>query len=146
MPTHAEKRILPYTDQQLFDLVADVKSYPEFLPWCQKSIIHFQTLEQLEADLVVGFGFFQESFSSKVHLTPHQRIDISYEKGPFRYLNNHWVFMPQEKGGCEVDFFIDFEFQNSLFQSMMTFFFTEAVGRMMASFEKRAQALYGISS
>lgn len=145
MPTHAEKRTFLYTDQQLFALVADVKRYPEFLPWCQQAIIRAQTPSFLEADLVVGFGVFHESFSSHVHLTPTQRIDVTYEKGPFRYLNNHWIFTPQERGGCEVDFFIDFEFRNTLFQSMMTVFFTQAVQQMMVAFEKRADALYGKS-
>lgn len=143
MPTHAEKRYFPYTDQQLFALVADVQSYPDFLPWCKKAIIHTQTPSYIEADLVVGFGLLQEAFSSEVQLIPPQRIDVSYIKGPFRYLNNHWIFIPQETGGCVVDFFIDFEFRQSLFQSMMVVFLTEAAKRMMAAFEKRAKTLYG---
>jgi len=121
-----------------------VQSYPEFLPWCHKAIIHTQTPTYVEADLIVGFrGFLQDTFSSQVHLIPSQRIDVAYTQGPFRHLNNHWIFIPQEKGGCIVDFFIDFEFRQSLFQSMMVLFFAEAVKRMMAAFEKRAEALYG---
>ncbi|MGE3770863.1 MAG: type II toxin-antitoxin system RatA family toxin [Bdellovibrionales bacterium] len=148
MPTHAEKRILPYTAQQMFDLVADVEKYPEFLPWCADcKITHFEgnaLPTHLTADLSVGFGFFKETFTSRVKLDHGvMRIDVEYLNGPFKHLNNHWIFVPKGKERCEIDFFIDFEFRSGMLQSAMTAFFNEAVRRMIAAFEARATAIYG---
>src|SRR6266851_805183 len=123
MPTHAEQRILPYTPEQLFALVADVERYPEFLPWCVGARI-------------------RERFTSRVALDPPRRIDVSYTEGPFRYLNNHWVFDPVA-GGCRLDFFVDFEFKSRILQRVIELLFHEAVRRMVAAFEHRAQHLYG---
>ncbi|MGL4825273.1 MAG: type II toxin-antitoxin system RatA family toxin [Alphaproteobacteria bacterium] len=143
MPTHAEARFFPYTQQQLFDLVADVEAYPLFLPWCKEALVHRKTSEDMEADLVIGFGFLKESFSSHVQFSPLERIEVRYTKGPFRHLQTCWRFIPDlERGGCVVDFFIDFEFQHPLFRHMMEVVFEEAVRRMMGAFEKRAKALF----
>ncbi len=94
MPTHAEERVLPYTPEQLFALVADIERYPEFLPWCVGARIKERRADLIVADLIIGFRMFRERFTSRVSLDPPQRIDVAYAEGPFRYLNNHWTFAP----------------------------------------------------
>jgi coenzyme Q-binding protein COQ10 len=141
MPTHAEQRILPYTAEQLFDLVADVERYPEFLPWCVGARIRERRADLVVADLLIGFRMFRERFTSKVTLARPQRIDVAYSDGPFRYLDNHWIFEPVE-GGCRIDFFVDFEFRSAILQKLIGVLFNEAVRRMVAAFETRARQLY----
>ncbi len=142
MPTHAEKRTLRYTPEQMFDLVADVARYPEFLPWCVGARIISQSETELVADLTIGFKLFRETFRSRVQLARPDEVRVRYENGPFRYLNNTWKFRPVE-GGTEVDFFVDFEFRSSLLQAVIGVVFNEAVRLMVRSFERRAMALYG---
>jgi coenzyme Q-binding protein COQ10 len=142
MPTHAEQRVLPYTPEQLFALVADIERYPEFLPWCVAARITERHPDLLVADLVIGFKMFRERFTSRVALDPPRQIDVTYAEGPFRYLNNHWQFDPVE-GGCRIDFFVDFEFRSRLMQKVIEILFGEAVRRMVGAFEKRAGELYG---
>jgi len=144
MPTHAEKRHLPYSSEQMFDLVADVERYPEFLPWCVGARIRRIVGDTMFADLVIGFKMIRESYTSKVVLDrPGRRLDITYTEGPFRHLNNHWRFEPTEDGGTDIDFFIDFEFRSRLLQMLIGALFNEAVRVMVHSFEKRAAQLYG---
>jgi len=143
MPTHAEQRVLPYTPEQLFDLVAGVEKYPEFLPWCVGVRIKERTDILVLADLVIGFKMFRERFTSKVTLDRNiMRIDVEYMDGPFRYLNNHWIFEPHETG-CNIDFYVDFEFKSIILQKTIGLLFNEAVTRMIAAFEHRADDLYG---
>ncbi|WP_026986306.1 type II toxin-antitoxin system RatA family toxin [Fodinicurvata fenggangensis] len=146
MPVHAEKRKVPYTSRQLFDLVADVKSYPEFLPWCLAARIKSHEDNVIYADLVIGFKMLRERFTSRVELHEEDpenlTIDVNYVEGPFKYLNNHWKFIPDEEG-CLIDFYVDFEFRSRLLQRVMQPLFNEAVRRMVAAFESRAKELYG---
>lgn len=142
MPTHAERRFLPYTDEQLFALVADVERYPEFLPWCIAARVRSREENVLVADLVIGFKMIREKFTSRVTLSPPHRIDVAYTHGPLHYLNNHWVFEPAPDG-CVIDFFVDFEFRSALLQKVMGALFNEAVRRMVGAFETRAHHLYG---
>ncbi len=142
MPRHAETRVLPYTPEQLFALVADVERYPEFLPWCVAARIREREAGLIVADLVIGYRMFRERFTSRVSLDPPQRIDVAYADGPFRYLSNRWNFAA-EAGGCRVEFFVDFEFTSRLLQKVIQVFFTEAVHRMVSAFERRARTLYG---
>jgi len=145
MPTHAERRVLPHTPQQLYDLVADVEKYPEFLPWCVAARIKQREERRVLADLVIGYKLVRERFTSEVKLSPEAlRIDVAYTEGPFKYLNNHWIFNPVE-GGTEIDFYVDFEFNNKLLQKIIEVFFNEAVKRMVGAFETRALQLYGNS-
>ena len=145
MPKHSEERILPYTPQQLFDLVVDIDKYPEFLPWCVGARIKERTGNVILADLVVGFKLFREKFTSRVSLNPDELvIEVEYLDGPFRYLNNYWKFTDHPKG-CKIDFFVDFEFRSMILQKTIGVFFTEAVHRMVSAFENRAEALYGSS-
>ncbi len=150
MPTHAEKRLMPYSADQMYALVADVESYPEFLPWCaacrvtSREPLPEEAGEVLEADLVISFKVYRERFGSRVTLRPEARvIDVEYLKGPFRYLQNHWHFAPKGEGSCEVDFFVDFEFRSALLQRVIGLVFNEAMQRIVRAFERRAAALYG---
>lgn len=142
MPTHAAKRKMPYRREQMFELVADVERYPEFLPWCVACRIkHHESPELFTADLMIGFRMFRERFTSRVHLHRPDRIDVSYQDGPFRYLDNHWVF--EDLGEqCAIDFFIDFEFKSRTLQKLIGGLFNEAVQRMVSAFETRAATLY----
>jgi len=143
MPTHAEKRVLPYKPEQMYDLVADIEKYPEFLPWCLAARIRKREGNVVYADLIIGFKMIRERFTSRVTLSPPDRIDVSYTEGPFSYLNNHWIFSPTETGGCLIDFYVDFEFRSKMLQKIIGVLFNEAVRRMVAAFETRARQLYG---
>ncbi|MCF8495374.1 MAG: type II toxin-antitoxin system RatA family toxin [Alphaproteobacteria bacterium] len=142
MPIHAEKRTLPYTPDQLFDLVADVERYPEFLPWCLACRITRREGNALYADLTIGYGPVRETFGSKVSLDRPGHIQVEYLKGPMRHLSNHWRFIPEPNGACTLDFYVDFEFRNFILRGLMEVFFHEAVRRMVGAFEARARALY----
>lgn len=147
MPTHHETRVLPYSAQQMYDLVADVASYPQFLPWTAAARIRsrqpIEGGEVMEADLVISFKVFRERFGSRVTLWPTQmKIDTEYLDGPFKYLKSGWAFRDVE-GGCEVDFFVDFEFRNAILQGIIGVVFNEAMQRVVRAFERRAAELYG---
>lgn len=147
MPGHFETRVLPYSPEQMYDLVADVGRYPEFLPWT--SAARIRSVEEkgdhrvLLADLVISFKVFRERFGSKVTLWPEKmQIDTAYIDGPFKHLESTWRFRPAPEG-CEVAFEVDFEFRNRLLQGAAGMFFNEAMSRVVRAFEARAEALYG---
>lgn len=148
MPTHAETRRLPHTAQQMYDLVADVAAYPQFLPWCAAARVRSVTpkpdgSEVMEADLVISFKVFRERFGSRVTLWPNQKkIDTEYLDGPFKYMKSNWEFRDVD-GGVDVSFFVDFEFRNKILQGAASMFFYEAMQRIVRAFEARAQDLYG---
>ncbi|MCB1884142.1 MAG: type II toxin-antitoxin system RatA family toxin [Geminicoccaceae bacterium] len=142
MPTHAEKRYLPYRPEQMFDLVAGVDKYPQFLPWCKAARITKRDGDVFFADLVIAFKVFKESFSSKVALEPKKAVHVEYINGPFRYLNNHWGFEKADDGGTVVNFYVDFEFKSRILQNLIGLLFNEAVRRMVGAFETRAKAIY----
>lgn len=142
MPTHAEKRHLPYTPEQLFDVVAHVEKYPEFLPWCLSSRITGREGNVFYADLVIGYKLIREKFGSKVTLEAPDHIHVEYLKGPMKHLSNHWRFIREADGSCTIDFYVDFEFKNPVLHSLISVFFNEAVRRMVAAFETRARDLY----
>ncbi len=147
MPSHSEKRELPYPPEHLFDLVADVEEYPDFLPWCVASRILSHAETELRAELAIGFKGIRERFISHVMLDrPNRRIDVTYEDGPFRYLENHWVFHDTGEGGCLLDFHVDFEFKSRLLAMVMGPLFDDAVRRMVQAFEDRAAALHAATS
>jgi len=134
--------VLPYSPEQMYALVEDVGSYPQFLPWCVGAKVRSQTETEVVADLVIGFGPFREGFTSRVDLEKPRKIVVRYEKGPFKYLNNQWLFDP-DPVGCRVSFFVDFEFRSRLLQSAIGVVFNEAVRRMVNAFLKRAREKYG---
>jgi coenzyme Q-binding protein COQ10 len=151
MPTHAEKRIMPYSADEMYGLIADVARYPEFLPWCSAARIReVRPLpdgsgEVMDADMVISFKVFRERFGSRVTRRPAARaIDVQYLDGPFRYLQNHWKFIPLGESRCEVDFFVDFEFRSAILQKLIGLVFHEAMLRIVRAFERRAEALYGV--
>ena len=142
MPRHTEKRILPYTPDQLFDLVADVGHYQDFLPWVAATRIREDSETEMVADLIVGFSALKETFTSRVKKTRPAQIDIDYVDGPLKYLHNHWKFRAVE-GGTEVDFCVDFAFRNRIFEALAGQMFDRALRRMINAFEERAAVLYG---
>lgn len=146
MPAHSEKRYLPYSPEQVYALVADVERYPEFLPWCV-ACRKTKALENgFEADLAIGFKMVREKFTSRVTLTPTTDILVEYKDGPFKYLSNSWQFTAGPDGkGCEIDFYLEFEFRSAVLQKIIGVLFEEAVRRMVAAFETRAVDLYGRS-
>ncbi len=141
MPRHTERRTLPYPSETLYAIVSDVKRYPEFLPWVLEADIIKQTDRGFLADLTVGYKLFQDTYRSEVLLTPNERVEIKYIKGPFKHLHNHWIFSSVSPNSVDIDFFIDFEFQSSLFQGMIQSIFTDAVKKMITAFEDRARML-----
>ena len=144
MLTHIEQKKLPYTAEEMFDLVAAVDRYHEFAPWCVASRINSRESEQVfYADLVVGYKMFRERFSSKVITERPDTIYIEYLKGPLKHLKNHWRFIDQGDGSCIVDFSVEFEFQNSALQGIAKVFFKEVIHRMVGAFEARAKEIYG---
>jgi coenzyme Q-binding protein COQ10 len=142
MPSHSEKKTLPYTPEQMFDMVADVAAYPDFLPWCIATRIRSSNDEELVADMVIGFKMFREQFTSRVALEQPNLIHVEYENGPFKFLKNHWKF-ESDGEGCLVDFNVEFEFRSHILEMAIGKVFTEAVHLMVNAFEKRAKTLYG---
>ena len=143
MTKHAETRLMRHRPEHLYDLVADVRKYPEFLPWCLASRIRSEDDEMLIADLIIGFQMFKERFTSHVRLDDQaMEIHVEYAEGPFKYLKNRWRFL-DHPDGCEIDFYVDFEFNSRILQTVIESLFTEAVKKMVGAFEARADALYG---
>lgn len=147
MPKSSDSKFLPYSAQQMYDLVADIGRYPEFIPWCDAARIRSRRQEGqkeiIEADLTAAFKVFRERFGSRVILDPKaMQIDTAYLDGPFKYLNGTWQFEDAE-GGCQVSFAVDFEFRNFVLQKMIGLVFAEAMQRIIKAFEARAHALYG---
>lgn len=147
MATHREKRVLPYTAKEMYDLVADIARYPEFLPWTAaariRSRIEHGDHEVVEADLVISFKVFRERFGSRVVLRPGTReIETEYIDGPFKHMRSAWTFRDVD-GGSEVIFFVDFEFRTAILQKLIGVVFNEAMHRVVRAFERRAEELYG---
>ncbi len=148
MPTHSEDRHLPYTASQMYDLVADIERYPEFLPWCSAArVISRENREKEEvilADLVIKFKAFSERFGSKVTLSENSKeIKTEYLDGPFKFLKSSWQFIDEDNLGCQIKFFVSFEFKSRVLQKVIGIFFDEAMQRIVRAFEKRANDLYG---
>ena len=145
MPRHNETRRLPYTPEQMFDLVADVARYPEFLPWVSAIRVRSNTDTQVVADMIVGFKGLRETFTSKVDKDRPNRIHVEYLDGPLKYLRNDWIFRP-DANGCAVDFTVDFAFKNRVFEMLAGQVFGSALRKMIGAFEERAAVLYGAAS
>lgn len=143
MPTHSETKILPYTPQQMYALVADIEKYPEFLPWCTSARIIRKEGERVVAELKIGYKMFSERFISNVLLdADNKKIEVSYVAGPLKALRNEWTFHAEGKKKCRIDFFVHFEFSNPLLAGLMNMFFDVAFLRMVNAFEKRAGEIY----
>jgi coenzyme Q-binding protein COQ10 len=144
MPKHSETRRLPYTPEQMFDLVADVRRYPEFLPWVTAMRVRKDAPTETLADMIVGFKGLRETFTSRVTKDRPTTIHVDYLEGPLKYLRNDWAFR-SAPGGCDVDFAVDFQFKNRVFEMLAGQVFGMALRRMIGAFEDRAKALYGSS-
>ena len=145
MPRHSETKFLPYTPEQLFELVADVASYDQFLPWVVAVRVRSSSETETLADLVVGFNAFKERFTSRVVKQRPSKICVDYVEGPLKFLHNEWKFEPAS-GGTNVHFSVDFAFKSRIFESLAGAMFDRALRRMTGAFEQRAAALYGTSS
>ncbi|WP_326524285.1 type II toxin-antitoxin system RatA family toxin [Sphingomonas sp.] len=146
MPRHAETRQLPYSPEQMFDMVADVGRYPQFLPWVSAIRVRSDSDTEMVADMIVGFKGLRETFTSRVNKDRPNSIRVDYVDGPLDHLTNDWTFRPDGQGGCLVDFSVDFAFRNRMFEMLAGQVFDRALRRMIGAFEERATALYGDSA
>ena len=146
MPRHSETKHLPYTPEQLFELVANVGDYDKFLPWVSAVRVRSSSESEVVADLLVGFNAFKERFTSKVTKVRPRSIKVDYIEGPLKYLHNEWTFEPAADGGTDVHFCVDFAFKNRIFETLAGQMFDRALRRMTGAFEERAAELYGSSS
>lgn len=148
MPKHETTRQVAHGPGEMFDLVADVESYPQFLPMCEALTVRSRKERNgdtlLVADMTVGYKAIRETFTSQVLLKPDERlIDVRYLDGPFKYLQNRWQFEPTAGGGTEIRFFIDYEFKSRILGAMMGAMFDRAFRMFAEAFEKRADVVYG---
>ncbi|MBV1687148.1 type II toxin-antitoxin system RatA family toxin [Novosphingobium sp. G106] len=146
MPGIHEVRRLPYSAEQMFDLVADVARYGEFLPWVKATRVRSNTEDELIADMLVGFSAIREKFTSRVEKRRPEEIRVHYVDGPLRDLDNRWLFHALGPQECEIDFTVDFAFRNALFEKLAGQYFDRAFHKMVAAFETRAAELYGSSN
>jgi coenzyme Q-binding protein COQ10 len=147
MPHHQESRLLPYTADQMFAVVADIEHYPDFLPWCADLTVlnreHADGVDIVTARMRVAYRGFDESYVSRVRLEPARHaIDARHVEGPFKKLDTRWRFDPLPDG-CQVHFLIDFAFKNPLLSAVAGVAFGYVASRMADAFVARADALYG---
>ena len=140
---------MPYSPEQMFDLVADVGSYPAFLPLCESLAVRTRKEREgktvLVAEMVVGYKAIRETFTTQVFLNPPEKvIETKYLDGPFRYLSNRWTFTPAPNGGCVIGFFIDYEFKSRVLSALMGAMFDRAFRKFAEAFEKRAGTIYAV--
>lgn len=145
MPRHEETRRLPYSPEQMFELVADVPRYPEFLPWVSAIRVRSNSEDEMLADMIVGFKGLRETFTSRVIKQRPDSVHVDYIDGPLRHLSNDWRFRPDGDGGVLIDFAVDFAFKNRMFEMLAGQVFDRALRKMIGAFEARAQALYAPS-
>ena len=147
MTSHSEIKYLPYTAKEMFDLVADISSYPEFLPWCSGARINreYDTGDKyvIIADLIISFKAFREKFTSEVTLiSENNEVKVKYLDGPFKYLVNQWQFTDSAEGGCNASFMVDFEFKSKILQALIGVVFNDAMLKIVQAFEEQAAKLY----
>jgi len=148
MPEYKTKRHVEHTARNMFDLVADVEKYPEFLPLCEGLTVRSRKdggggKSLLVADMTVGYKSIRETFTTQVLLKPEElAIDVKYLDGPFRYLDNKWRFLPDGDAACFIDFFIDYAFKSRMLGMVMGTMFDRAFRMFAEAFEKRADAVY----
>lgn len=143
MPQHQETRLLPYSAEQMFDLVADIERYPEFIPWCAEARILSRDKKAVLVDMFVGTKLFHEKFTTEAVLERPKAITVHYRSGPLSHLSNAWTFKAKTKKSCEISFHVDFDFRAPFLRAAMNIFFDKALKKMVAAFEARAAALYG---
>jgi len=149
MPSFSSKRRVPHSASEMFDLVADVERYPEFVPLCHSLKIRQRTpkddgTEVIVADMTVSFKLVREAFTSEVTLDrPNLKIAVRYLRGPFSSLENRWTFEPKGEAASDVGFYIAYEFKSRMLALLMGSMFDVAFARFSAAFEKRADVVYG---
>jgi coenzyme Q-binding protein COQ10 len=146
MPGIREVRRMPWSAEQMFDLVADVARYGEFLPWVVATRVREDSETEMVADMLIGFNALREKFTSRVEKRRAELIKVHYVDGPLRDLDNVWLFSAREDGGCDVDFNVEFTFRNAMFERLAGQYFERAFRKMVGAFETRAEVLYGSSS
>lgn len=143
MPTLHSEEISPYSPEQLFALVADVPSYPQFLPWCKGARILSKREDGFDAQLVISFLHLTERYTSRVTLHPHHAIEVDLLEGPFTHLENRWRFEPLPEGGTRIELDLDFTFRSHLLEKMISGLFEKATAKMAHAFKERADSVYG---
>jgi coenzyme Q-binding protein COQ10 len=143
LPRHSESRGLQWSAAQMFDLVADVSRYGEFLPWVSAVRVRSNTETEMTADLIVGFKGIRETFTSRVQKLRPTLVVVDYVDGPLKYLHNEWRFTDLPGGGSRLDFMVDFAFKNRVFEALAGRVFERALSKMTDAFIGRAVALYG---
>lgn len=143
MPSHVEQQQSPYSPQQLFELVADVEKYPQFLPWCRAARILERKENEFLGELVISFAHHRESYVSRVVLDSPHEINVTMVSGPFEYLTNHWKFSARPGGGTDIDLALDFKFKSRMLEKLIGSLFAKASAKMVTAFKARADALYG---
>lgn len=143
MPSIRESRELDYSAEAMFDLVADVRRYPEFLPWIVATRVRSDSETEMVADMMVGFKALREKFTSKVKKDRPERIAVEYVDGPLSHLENTWHFEPLGPNRCRIDFCVDFTFRNAVFEALAGQYLDRAFRKMVGAFEERARQLYG---
>jgi coenzyme Q-binding protein COQ10 len=146
MPAIHEVKKLPYSAERMFDLVADVGRYGEFLPWVVATRVKSDDETEMVADMLVGFSALREKFTSRVEKRRPEEIRVTYVDGPLRDLDNHWLFHSTGPDSCEIEFDVAFTFRNPLLEKLAGQYFDKAFRKMVAAFEKRAEELYGSNS
>ena len=141
MPRIRVSEVLPFTQEQIYNVVVDVERYPEFLPWCTQTRIFERQENQFMAELTVSFKGIREKFKTIDVLTPYEKVEINLRAGPFKYLASTWDFTPVG-ARTRVDFYIDFSFQSRMKEMLMGPVFTQVSKQMVAAFRKRALTLY----
>lgn len=148
MKKHRERKLVPYTAAQVFDIVAGVERYPEFLPWCEALEVHRRWkeggIEHLEATMMVATKIHSDAATTRVRLdrATHEVV-VDLVDGPFKHLHNTWKMTDRAPRGCEVQFYIEFELNSRMFQMAVNAFFAEAARRMVRAFTERVKAVYG---
>ena len=150
MPQYETVRVVRHPPEKMFALVADIERYPEFVPMCEALTVRSRRerdgVTLLVADMTAGYKAVRETFTSQVVLKPAENlIDVKYIDGPFKYLSNRWAFMPSAAGGCEIHFFIDYEFKSRILGALMGAMFDRAFRLFAEAFEKRADEVYGVA-
>jgi coenzyme Q-binding protein COQ10 len=150
MPQFRTRRRVQHSAAEMFDLVADVERYPEFVPLCERLRVRKRSsgegegTETLVADMTVAYKFMRETFVSRVTLDrPNMQIRVEYLDGPFSHLDNRWTFAPVSEQACDVEFFIAYEFKSRVLGMLMGAMFEAAFRRFAEAFERRADAVYG---
>ncbi|MCB2079150.1 MAG: type II toxin-antitoxin system RatA family toxin [Novosphingobium sp.] len=146
MPSIHETRDLPYSAEQMFDLVADVGRYQEFLPWVAATRVRSDSETEMVADMLVAFKALREKFTSRVEKSRPEQIKVHYIDGPMSDLDNVWRFHERGPAACQIEFSVEFKFRNALFEKLAGQYIDRAFRKMVGAFETRAQDLYGNSN